>query len=391
MVDHSIHFFKHRITWIATFMVATLSCFAQTETENSTSDYVNSVFYYENLDILRGSYTRWKALEKIGGEEANPGISAVYNFNWGRNIEGDTRVPMTFGLGFGKKVGFYFMTFTSHMRVLNFSSTWEENWESDSEHRFTANTVGLSWTNKYFSLLADVTYIQKNWSYFVQFSIPAIKTRAGVSFSQFNESQDFIAGENTIVRGDSYSPEFYYVTTSIVPGFNLGLDVFSYSKVKASPNIDFSLYRLRSPEKWQTMKIDAQVYFASRAEGWEKVLRSDDYDFRFSGYYFFGYDESSMVNQNSGGVIVGRMGLVASVSYKSGTDLLAETIQESNSNTYYLTGWGGEFGFVWRMIGFKKYGAVTEDLLKLVMYYNYSEYNELYPPLIGGLKFKVTL
>lgn len=359
--------------------------------DKSATDYVNSVFYYKNLDVIRSSYSRWKNLEKVGGEEANPGISAVYNFNWGRNIEGTTRLPMTFGIGGGKKFGMYFMAFSSHIRVLNYGSSWEENWNSDRVHRFTAQTAGINWSTKFFSVLADVTHIQKGWSYFAQLSIPVIKARAGVSFSQFNEVMNLTNGENVIARGDEYSPEFYYFTTSIIPGINLGLDVFSYSKVQASPNIDFSLYRLIKEDKWQTMPFDLQVYFASRAEGWSKVLTSEDFEIRFSGYYLFNQSEPGMATEKSEGLIVSRTGLVASLIYRSGVDLLAETIQETNDNIYNLTGIGGEFGFVWRMMGFKKYGAVTEDIIKVVAYYNYAEYNELYPPLIGGLKFKLTL
>jgi hypothetical protein len=54
-------------------------------------------------------------------------------------------------------------------------------------------------------------------------------------------------------------------------------------------------------------------------------------------------------------------------------------------------GWGGELGYGMRVLGLKAMGVEDETFLRLSLYYNYSEYFEVFPSIIGGVKFRVIL
>lgn len=374
-------------------LILAIYCFglqAQDVGENNTADYINSLFYYKNLDVLRGSFFRWDLASKKEPElspENQGGIyGATYNFNSGRNIEGATRIPMLFGLALGNtKFGYYALTNTSHMRIFDPADTWTEKLNSDKDLRFEAHTAGFTYRNKWIGLITDITYVQNTWSYFAQLSIPIIKTRAGVSFSQFNEVMRPDGGESIINSGD-YSPEYYFINSALIRSLNVGLNIFSYSNVKVSPNISFALYQLRKKSNWENIRFDMEAIFKTNAPDWNEVLKFEDYDARLIFYWM---NKSKMASDKIGNMLVKATWIFA-LSYKSEVDYFAETLSSSGSFYKNLYGWGGEIGGGVRVMGFKQYGAVEETFMKLVFYYNYTEHNEMYPPLIGGIKFKVT-
>ncbi len=377
-----------RIWALFAALVLSTPVFAQDEKPNYTADYINSTFYYRNLDVLRGSYSRWDnaAIKEPELAPQSAIYGATYNFNYGRNIEGATRIPILFGLALGNTtIGAYALSSTSHMRIFDPADNWEDKLDSDSEQRFTANTIGVTYRNKWFGVLGDLTYIQSNWSFFAQLSIPILKTRAGLSYSQFQEEL-LENGNPAITRGDAYNPEYFFITTSLIPSLNLGLNVLNYSDVKVSPKASFSLYQLRKKEKWGDIRFDTEVNFQTNAPSWSRIMELQDYDLRVTFYWM---SREKMSNTMTANLMV-KPTLIVAFSYKSEVDYFAETLSSSGNFYKNLTGWGGEIGGGVRVLGFKQYGAVEETFMKLVLYYNYTEHNEMYPPLIGGIKFKVT-
>jgi len=390
----------HIKRWIAfclvLFFVKSVSAqFEKEEPSNFTSDYINSMFYYGNLDHLRSSFNRSSKLGKVKSEyehsgSENAGVGAIlYDFNYVRNIEGDSKVPMLLGVaGSHKKIGFHALVSTTNMRIFGPGNSWDEKLQEDPK-RFQGTSFGLSYNTKWFNVLGDITYAQKNLSYFGQLNIPFIKLRAGIGISKYNQIVDTM-GYTTIVQGDAYSPDYYFINSAILRFINVGFSVLSYSEVKLAPHVSFSLYQISKRDKWDGLKYDMEVYFKTFTPGLKQILELKDYETRVTFYYFLGgaIEKERNIEDKS---LSTRGAYFASVSYKSGLDYIAETMRKAGVFYSGPKGWGGELGYGIRVLGLKNYGIDDETFLKISLYYNYSEYFEVWPSFIGGIKFRVRL
>ena len=398
MITPQHKFAKFRIFIMAILLGSGLKVNAQFEIPEEqpsfTADYVNSMFYYSNLDHLRSSFNRISSLESL---ESNNGKSksnfkrgaVIYDFNYGRNVMGKPKVPMLVGAsGMYKQIGFHALISTTHMRMFGGGESWEENYVYDLE-RFSGSSFGLSYNNKWFNVLGDVTYAQKNLSFFGQFNIPVIKLRAGIGISKYNQIIDSL-GYTTIIQGDRFTPDYYFVNSSILKFINVGFSVLSFSEVRLSPHLSFSLYQLYNRNRWSNLKFDVELYLKTQTPGIKEVFEMQDYEARCSFYFFAGADFGSSSDETASPIAT-RGAFFTSISYKSGTDYIAQTMQNAGISYKGPTGWGGEIGYGIRVLGLRNYGIDDETFLKVSLYYNYSAYFDVWPALIGGIKFRVKI
>ena len=368
----------------------------QPESYDFTADYINSVYYYKNLDHLRGAYDRVLGMQSLTGKYTGrsdsldlQGTSVIYDFNYGRNIVGDSKIPMLFGGAYvSKNYSVHALISTTHMRIFSHEDTWQEKLQADPK-RFQGTTIGGSYNHKWFNVLGDITYAQKNLSYFGQLNVPIIKLRAGIGLSPYTELTDTL-GFTKIVEGNKITPDYYFVKSAIIPFINFGFSVLSFSEVRVSPNVSFSLYQIRKKEKWHNLKFDMEVFIQTHSPGYKEILEFEDVDARVTFYLLGGKSEErsrGIVNPT----IATHQTLFLGLSYKSGKDYITETMR--NAGVFYAgpKGLGGELGVGVRVLGLKNYNVDNETFLKLSLYYNYSEYYEVWPSLIGGIKFRVLL
>jgi hypothetical protein len=351
-----------------------------TTTENNlTEDYVYGIFYYNKLDHLRGSYRRnYTALEDMGLGRLN---ATIYDFNFGKNTEGLKLQPMTLGFSFAsrnKKSGFYFLLSSSNFMFNPWArdSTWVDE-------KISGQSLGYIYLSKHFSLQSDVTHFHGNLSIYGRVYIPIIKTHFGAGTSPYDEIIDPIDQQKKIVKSNVTSIDRLSFGTSIIPYFDVGLKLLRVSQVRYIPNFSFSLNQLMSNERMKRMRWDATLFFESRLGKVTSLDDFKDYDIRFTLYRLsnsFSQDEPIDL----------RFTAFLSASYKSPVDLFTNTLTESGKIFTGQTGLGGELGIGIRAIGIKKYHVPEETYVKASIYYNYSEYFELYPGQEYGIKFKVT-
>ncbi len=88
-----------------------------------TGDYINSLFYNRRLQTLRTSYDRWQTLgqkyypDQHISEVNHHFYSTVYDFNWGRDVNGKDIYPQMLGLALGWDwVGVYVLGYTTDFK-----------------------------------------------------------------------------------------------------------------------------------------------------------------------------------------------------------------------------------------------------------------------------------
>lgn len=384
-------FYANILIWLATINYGYSQFEAPDESKKYfTADYINSMYYYGYLDHLRSSFNRFSSLYSQynpGSQNSLRGGAIMYDFNYGRNIEGDSKIPMLIGGSMlYKSLGIHALISTTHMRIFGPEETWQEKLADDPK-RFRGTTIGLSYNHKYASVLGDITYAQENFSYFGQITIPILRIRAGVGMSKYKEFTNPETGDTYIIEGDGITPDYYFVKSNILKFLNIGFTSLSYTQAKVSPYLSFSFYQLLKKEKWNSLKYDLELYYETSTPGFKDILESKDYEMRATFYYFQGKEPKTKKAQTS--VLKG--GPFLSVSYKSEFDYVTNVMRDAGIFYAGPKGWGGELGYGMRVLGLKAMGIDDETFLRLSLYYNYSEYFEIYPSIIGGIKFRVIL
>jgi hypothetical protein len=366
--------------------------------------YINSVFYFNRLSVMRTSYDRWdkifkeyKAKLEVTGEdevEFKSAYSAIIDATiiYSRDLEGTAVGPQTIGFAAGNTLlwntlGYYFLFHTSDIRNL---TTWDrELWSSGPYNAFT---LGAHLDFYHLSIQSDITRVnKKHWFYYGKAYIPLIKTHLGVSLSNyetFTDSSRIMFGivNERFRETDTYNVDKFDLSTTIFKFFNFGFRYYSLLKAKYVPNINFSLHQFYDIEKHYTMPIDIEFFFETRGQKLKNIFNLKDYEVRVCTYIFTGKGK-----KGEHADLVWRSAFFVAGSYKSPEDGFTHTLTESGKIYTGQHGWGGEIGWGYRILGFQKYGFPDNTFFKYSLYYNYSQYFERIPGIEWGMKCRVLI
>ena len=360
---------------------------------NNTANYINSVFYYKRLSMLRNAYET-KDQTKKGMN------SLIMDFNfYARDKDNDLIMPMMVGIGtsdttvFGR-MGYYFLAYSTNL--FNFApldDTTNASWfeknlsfhgtsdEQKKRLRYYGISAGMSFDLNYVKLLADITYSKNTFTYYGQAFVPVLNTHFGATYSKFKEMDYDIFDENgdsirvkVIGISDSYHLDMVDLKNYSLKKVVLGFKYIKMIKARYVPNISMSLSQA-FPNR--NFPFDMEFFFETRGHQLADVISMKDFDTRFT-YYFSPIEK----------VFTWYTG----VSYKSKEDGYSRTISESGRVYNGQNGIGFEFGFATRNPDKESsHGFLDKNFIKYCIYYNYSEYFDRYPGNVWGMKFRILL
>ncbi|HBX51002.1 MAG: hypothetical protein A2275_02330 [Bacteroidetes bacterium RIFOXYA12_FULL_35_11] len=371
---------------------------------NTAEDiYINSVYYFNRLHIMRTSYDRWSNLYAEFKPGVRPGgdLKSVFSAVIDANIfskDRDKRFvsPQTFGLAGGNKIikntlGIYALFHTSDLINL---TTWDkELWSAGS---FSAFSLGLNADFYYFSLQYDISRVNKNnWFHYTKAYSRMIRSHIGISFSNYEEYIDSsrlqLYGTELIRIGTTKSikPDKFDFASSYFKYVNFGFRYFKLLKAKYIPNINFSLHQICTKDQQMTMPVDLELFFETRGEKITKMFNLKDYEIRLCTYFF--HKKGKKGKEEDIADLFWRPAFFLALSYKSPEDLLTQTITESGKVYTGQHGFGGEIGWGYRILGWQRYGFSDNTFFKYSLYYNYSQYFERFPGIEWGMKCRILM
>lgn len=357
----------------------------QTSPENQTANYINGIYYYNRLDNMRTSYDRWHTLAtdmKWEGtmHDIHSGFySAMNDFSIGLDVDGNTIAPLLVGYALGgEKFGYYFLLSTTNSRG------WVNKNVEKLPDSYSAITVGLNYTFKYFSLMGDFTWSNHDYSLYGKVYFPFLRSHLGVGSSPYDEIIDPVTEQKKMIRSN-LNIDQYFVETRILRYANIGLKLFAYTKTRYMPNINMAAHRFFKEEKWGTMKYDAELFFETRGEKLDNLFNMTDYETRLTLYRLIG----EPIAEKYGTCV--RSALFVGLSYKSPINYFDQTLTESGKVYNGQSGFGVEIGGGLRVLGFQRYGFKEDTYVRISYFYNYSQYFERFPGMEQGLKFKVMM
>lgn len=385
---------------IILFLIPIQNLFSQT---NQTANYINSVFYYNRLSVVRNGYDRIILRDMDNTVKDSSSVSSlVLDFNfYSRDPDDDLIMPMMAGFAtknkwIKKTLGFYCLAYSTNL--VNFApldsndTDWWTNtmhWYGTSDEekkklRYWAATAGMHLDFRVFTLQGDVTYSKNTFTYFSKSFIPSIKTHIGIGLSKFTLADSIYASGNktTEIRlGKKILPDMLDIRTSAFKFANIGFRYVNIIKAKYVPNISFALNQIIPDKYVKTIPVDVEVFFETRGQTPVEAFNLKDFDVRLLFYLL----------KNPGGQAQSTLksAVYLGLSYKSPEDGYSRTISESGLVYNGQHGFGGEFGWCLRLMGMQKYGYLESNFIKICAYYNYSQYFERYPGNVWGTKVRI--
>ncbi|MBL7995403.1 hypothetical protein JNM05_08525 [bacterium] len=377
-----------------------------------TAEYINQTFYNKRLSLIRTGYDRWKGLadafpqEKHISEMNAHFYAAVNDFNYGKDADGKTIMPMMVGYAFGWPIGgFYFLGYTT-----DFKNFFKKD-KDESAGYYKAFTLGANVDLRLITLQGDATVSGGTVSLYGKSYIAPVRSFVGAGISKFGlvdrvlpgssaqpldaatlaKSQANAAAVNAqqIINKGTYALDLIEFGTNYFPYFTTGLKYFKLVKARYVPNISTAYHQFVDYKDWEKMSWDFELFYESRGKTLTKSFSPKDYEIRFSVFKFLG-DQSDALSTDIGTKgTTWRPAAFLGLSYKSKEDAISQTLTESGQAYTGEHGFGGEIGAGFRVLGFKRFGFQEDTYVKLSYFINYSQYFERLPAMTSGLKFRV--